>query len=46
MTEQPFTLSPATEADKQTLVDLVRASDVESIGASNYDSARLSICTR
>lgn len=36
-TEQVFTLRPATEDDKEILVDLVRQSDTESIGASNFD---------
>lgn len=37
MSEPTFQLHPATQDDKQTLVDLVRSADVESIGASNYD---------
>lgn len=36
-TEKLFTLRAATDEDKDILVDLVRQSDTESIGASNYD---------
>lgn len=41
VTEKLFSLKPATEEDKEIIVDLVRHSDIESIGASNFDLAEV-----